>query len=130
MLRKIVWLACAALVIVSGGLSAETARFQPGPLSVECVTAAASAAGFKVREVTANIPAAARSRFRFVPFKYDDPRLGALREKYGLEKLIAGAPDEWTAQLRLKEWIYERIPGGNPVSSPSSAQEILELAAK
>ena len=130
MLRKILWLTCAALAIVGGGFSAETIRFHPGPLSVERITAAAAAAGFKVREVTTNIPAAARSRFRFVPFDYDDPRLGALREKYALEKLIEGSPDEWTAQLRLKEWIYERIPGGNPVSSPSSAQEILELAAK
>jgi hypothetical protein len=130
MFRKIVWLTGIALAIAGGGLSAETLPFQPGPLTVERVSAAAAAAGFKPLEVTADIPAAARSGFRFVAFDYDDPRLVALREKYSLEKLVAEAPDEWSAQLLLKEWIYQRIPGGNPRSSPATAQEILELAAK
>jgi hypothetical protein len=72
MFRKSVWLTAAALAIV-GGLAAETLPFKPGPLTVERVTAAAAAAGFKIRAVTADLPTAARSGFRFVPFARSHP---------------------------------------------------------
>jgi hypothetical protein len=91
---------------------------------------AGAAAGFQVREVLADIPAAVRSQQRFVPIPYDDPRLVSLRQKYPLEEVVSKARDEWSAQLLLKEWLYERIPGGNPKSSPATAEEILDRAGK
>ncbi len=77
-----------------------------------------------------DIPEAVRSSLPFTPMEYDDQRLDALRRKYAIEEAVSGAKDEWTAQLRLKQWVYEHIPGGNPTSTPATAMEILDRAAK
>jgi hypothetical protein len=53
-----------------------------------------------------------------------------LREKYQLEKVIAPARDEWTAQLLLKEWVHKAIPGGEAKASAHHALDILELSAR
>jgi hypothetical protein len=115
------------LFIVS--LPAQTVRFEPGPLTIERLRAAVAAAGFDVRELSATIPKAVHSRFPFTPMAYDDPQLVSLRKKYQLEEVVSKARDEWSAQLILKQWIAQRIPGGNPRSSPTSAEEILDRAA-
>ena len=127
---RVLWIAGAVLTVLAGEAAGESAQFQPGPLSRERLTAAAEAAGFRVREIQADIPAAVRSAFRFTPMNYDEPRLSGLRENYRLAEVVSPAKDEWSAQLLLKEWLHERIPGGNPQSSPASALEILERAAK
>lgn len=121
-----VWLVAA----FCAALYAQTASFQPGTMTVDRLRSAASAAGFRVREVMGDIPQAARSSIPFTPLEYEDPRLAALRKAHPLAELVSGARDEWTAQLRLKQWVAERIPGGTPKSSPKTALEILERAAK
>ena len=91
---------------------------------------AAEQAGFHVKDVQIDVPAAVHPRFPFHTLDYGDPRLAALRERHQLEKVVEGARDEWHAQLLLKEWVYRAIPGGNPQVSASTAAEILEYAAK
>src|SRR5574341_1258104 len=105
-------------------------RFQPGPLTRERVTQAAEAAGFRVIAVSARSPVVTRSAFPFVPIDYDDPLLDSLRRQYPLADVVAGAPDEWTAQLRLKEWVHKQLPGGMPEHSPQTALEVLKLAVQ
>ncbi|MCW5978837.1 MAG: transglutaminase domain-containing protein [Bryobacteraceae bacterium] len=121
--------AAAACVAVFAARGADAERVTAAPLSRVSIERAAKAAGFQVREFMAEIPAAERSNFAFTPFNYDDPQLAALREKYKLEEAVKDAKDEWAAQLLLKQWVYERIPGGNPASSPKTAQEILDRSA-
>jgi len=125
---------CLYLVLLVAGIAALPASdigpFRPGPLTRERLKLAAEAAGFRVKAVTTNIPAAVHSRFPFTPFEYDDPLLESLRREYKLEEVVARAPDEWTAQQRLKDWVFRHIPGGNPRYSPRTAMEILKLAAQ
>jgi hypothetical protein len=91
--------------------------FEPGAISLERLTTAATAAGFTIRESKADIPVAVHSRLSFTTPRYDDKLLSVLREKYRLKEIIASARDEWTAQLLLKEWVHKSIPGGNPRSA-------------
>src|SRR5262245_31623673 len=70
-----------------------------GAINQERLRQAATAAGFRVRDIRAVIPGAIRSRVPFTASPYDDKQLATLREKYQLEKVISPAPDEWTAQL-------------------------------
>lgn len=116
----------ALLALLPGIVSAQNG----GALTTDRLRAAATAAGFCVKEALGDIPAAVHSTLPFTPLEYEDRRLAALRKTYPLEQLVAGAPDEWTAQLRLKQWVWERIPGGTPASSPGTALEILERAGK
>jgi hypothetical protein len=104
--------------------------FQPGPLSRQRLEHAAEAAGFQADSIAADLPTAIRPRLQFTTFNYDDPALEALRKEYPLEEVARGARDEWTAQLRLKDWVFRQIPGGTPRSSPRTASEILKLAAQ
>lgn len=118
---------CWVLLAFCAGLHAQ---FQPGRLTLERLRAAAKAAGFEVREVMGDIPQAVRSEIPFTSTEYDDSQMQALRAKYAIEEVVRGAKDEWDAQLRLKQWVHQRIPGGVPASSPRNAMEILDRAAK
>jgi hypothetical protein len=110
--------------------AAETQRpFEPGPLEPLRVKAAARQAGFKVRDLKADIPVAVRPRLPFVTAAYSDESLIALRRQYPLEKIVAGGRDEWQSQLLLKEWVHQAIPPGSPKVSYNNALEILEHAA-
>ncbi len=87
-------------------------------------------AGFRVLELKLDVPVARRPSVPFATLPYEDPYLAGLRAKYGFEKAVEGAKDEWTAQLRLKEWVHKAIPGGNPKVRAGRAVEILDYAAK
>lgn len=102
----------------------------PEALTRERLRLAAEAAGFEVGAVSADIPVAVRPRFAFTTFEYDDPLLETLRKEYFLENVVAGAADEWTAQLRLKDWVFRQIPGGNPKHSVRNSLDILKFAAQ
>jgi hypothetical protein len=91
---------------------------------------AAAAAGFEGREVIADVPEAIRPQVQFVAFDYDDPDMIKLREKYHLENVIASARDEWTGQLLLNEWLYQKIPGGQPRVDASRALDVLDYSAR
>lgn len=110
-----------ALVLLAGCVG--------GPAESPWASAARSA-GFRVLELKADLPVPARSRIPYLPIPYDDPRLAALREKYALEKVVAGARDEWTAQLLLRDWIHRAIPDGTPKVKVRRAEEILDAAAR
>jgi len=103
---------------------------QSGPAARKRLIQAAEEAGFEVLSFKSDEPVAKHSHYPFTSFEYDDPVLVELRGKYHLETLIEGAKDEWTAQQLLKDWVFRKIPGGNPKSSPGSALEILERAGK
>ena len=105
-----------------------SAAFQP--VTLERLTGAARAAGFRVLGANVDIPEAVRSHLPFVSIPDEDPRLAALREKYHLEAAVAGARDEWSAQLFLKDWVHRAIPDGTPKVSARHAAEILEAAAR
>jgi hypothetical protein len=110
--------------------TAETLRpFEPGPLEPVRISAAATQAGFKVRELKADIPAAVRPQLPFVTASYTDESLAALRRQYPLERVAAGGRDEWQSQLLLKEWVHKAIPPGSPKISYNNALDILEHAA-
>jgi hypothetical protein len=111
--------------------SAETARpFESGPLDPLRLTKAARQAGFKVRELKADLPVAVRSHVPFVTASYTDESLVTLRRRYPLEKLAIGGRDEWQSQLLLKEWVHKAIPPGSPLVSYNNALEIHEHAAR
>lgn len=123
------WRYCLILaIILPQSLRSQT--FEAGPLSSLRLEAAATTAGFSVERAEANAPAAIPPRLSFTAFNYDDRAMVSLREKYLLQKVVAGAPDEWTAQLMLKEWVHDHIPDGTPKQNASHAEEILDFAAK
>ncbi len=124
--------AAAALVALLAGCAAArpTGEGALGPLTAGRLERAAAAAGFRVLDLKADLPQAARSGIPFATLPYDDPRLEELRKKYPLEKAIEGARDEWTAQLRLKEWVWKAIPGGSPKVRATRAMEILDHASR
>jgi len=112
------------------GVVAAAQSFSPGPLSRSALRQAAAAAGFRVISLSVDAPTAVRPRFAYTTFEYDDPLLENLRSEFKLEDVVKGAPDEWTAQLKLKDWVFRQIPGGMPKTSPKNAAEILRLAAQ
>ncbi len=112
------------------GCAAPAAGRRAGPLTKERLAEAIEAAGFRVLDLHVGLPAAVRPALPTTTIPYDDPALAGLRAKYGLEKVVEGAKDEWTAQLRLKEWVRKAIPGGNPRVRATRAGEILDHAAK
>jgi hypothetical protein len=129
-------------VILAFGLMANRCQadhdpFNAGPLSIPRLNAAAEAAGFKVIENKSHIPTAAYSRIPFDASDYDDKRLAVLREKYRLEKVIAPAREEWTAQLLLNDWVHGQIAtvdwingNGEVTSKAAHALDILEESAR
>jgi Transglutaminase-like superfamily len=124
------YLASLLSVFLLGELALAGEVFKPGPLSAERLTQAAEAAGFVVQKVTADIPHADHSKIPFTTYRYDDDLMVKTRAKYHLEDIIADAPDEWTAQLRLKQWVHERIRNGEPRVSARHAIDILDFAAR
>jgi hypothetical protein len=110
---------------------AETPRpFEPGALEPLRLKAAARHAGFRVRELKADIPVPVRPRLAFVGADYADQSLVALRRQYPLEKVTAEGRDEWQSQLLLKEWVHKAIPPGSPKVSYNNALEVLKHAAQ
>ena len=104
--------------------------FEPGPLEPLRVKAAARLAGFSVRDLKADVPAAVHTRLPFVTASYSDESLVTLRRRYPLEKVVDGGRDEWQSQLLLKEWVHKAIPPGSPKVSYNNALEVLEHAAQ
>jgi hypothetical protein len=124
-------LAVFEFVLLTYPLAAQSQHtFETGPISAQRLREAATTAGFHVREIKAIIPKAVRPRVPFSASPYGDAQLAILREKYQLEKVIAPARDEWTAQLLLKEWVHKTIPGGEAKAAAHHALEILELSAR
>jgi len=118
------------LAALAGCASAGGLRDTSGPLTSDGIARAARDAGFRVLEIKADIPAAVRPALPFITIPFEDPYLAGLRQKYGLEKVVEGARDEWIAQLRLKEWVHKAIPGGNPKVRATRAVEILDYASR
>lgn len=103
-----------AIVVIVWGFAAEEKILAAYPLNVDQLFQAATAAGFQVRDIKADIPSAVRSTLPFITVDYENNLLRTLRERFRLEKVVGPARDEWTAQLMLKEWVHKAIPGGNP----------------
>jgi len=110
--------------------AAQKEAFVPGLVTRDRIASAAQAAGFRVVAVSANVPVAVRSRFPFASFDYNDPLLETLRREHRLSDVVSPAKDEWSRQLRLKDWVFRKIPGGDPRTRPKNAVEILALAAQ
>lgn len=86
-------------------------------------------AGFCVEEASWRNRPVRWTRF---PFAYPDPtnrRLQAFRDRYGFESAIAGEGTEFEKLLRLRDWVHNAIPSGNPVVNTSDPFEILDSAA-
>ena len=65
-----------------------------------------------------------------LPFEYEDPlnpRLVALRQKYKLDQVIAGAATETEQLVKLRDWVAHQWPFKVPVANfpPWDADEIL-----
>lgn len=75
-----------------------------------------------------------------IPFVYqrsDADYLRSFRARFGLDKIIEGALDEYDAMLRLGGWLGARwdhgtdeVPGGNLVCNPAAVIEAGERGAK
>ncbi|MEX0715213.1 MAG: transglutaminase-like domain-containing protein [Planctomycetaceae bacterium] len=125
-----------ALAFVIGAALATTAHAGDGAessahpaFSDSDLLRAAESAGLRVKNIEIDAPAVVRSNLDYKTSSYDDPRLVSLRKKYQLEKVVAGAADEWTAQRLLRNWVHERIPNGTPRVKVRHAEEILDAAA-
>jgi len=119
-----------AIVVIVWGFVAEEKILAADPLNADQLFQAATAAGFQVRDVKADIPSAVHSALPFTTLDYENNLLRTLRERFQLEKVVGPARDEWTAQLMLKEWVHKAIPGGNPKVTANHALDILEFAAQ
>lgn len=118
-----------AVLLLSCGPDTGKRSFVPGALSPTRIVDAAAAAGYVARKVEADIPNAVRPGLPFRTFSYEDSLVSVLRERYNLGSLVAGAVDEWQAQLMLKHWVNSRITNGTPTVEVRHALEILEHAA-
>jgi hypothetical protein len=119
------------LALLLGGCATSGERTDlPGPLTPERLARAVEAAGLRAGEVELRLPEANRLNLPFSTLPFDDPELRSLRATYDLEGLVEKAKDEWTAQLRLKDWLSKAIPDGTPRVQAGRASEILEQAAK
>jgi hypothetical protein len=63
---------------------------------------------------------------------YYSPRIAALRERYGLDKVVRGVSDEWDRIRLLRNWIrrHMEINDPNPTPVAPEAVAILDAAAK
>jgi len=63
---------------------------------------------------------------------YYHPRIKQLRERYGLDEVVAGETDEWRRILRLRHWIKSkiRIENDHPTQTRGDAFAILDAALK
>lgn len=61
---------------------------------------------------------------------YYNPRIKQLRERYGLDQVVAGETDEWRRILLLRRWIHAniRIDNDNPTPTRGDAFAILDAA--
>lgn len=68
---------------------------------------------------------------QFVWENFDHPQLKVLKEKYSLEKIVAGGKDEFEKQLLLKKWVFDTLPlGYNNSNQYKNALEVLEDRGK
>ena len=77
----------------------------------------------------------ARSSYRFAHVSPDEPRCRALRERWNLDEVVAGAASEWEALVRLRQWVRDQWEDGwnmGPLDyvPPWDALVILELAGQ
>ena len=61
---------------------------------------------------------------------YHNPRVSRLREEYGLAGVVAGEPQEFRRQLKLRHWVHTRWPIDNNQNKGGDAFAILEMAKK
>ena len=74
-----------------------------------------------------------RSNEMFLAYEdYHSPRVKELRERYGLDKVVAGETDELKRILLLRHWIASsiRIDNDNPTPTRGDAFAILDAALK
>ncbi|HNQ35437.1 MAG TPA: transglutaminase domain-containing protein [bacterium] len=79
----------------------------------------------------------ARSRERIrlprYPFAYQDlatPAVADFRRRYRLDRVIAGARDEFEALTAIRDWTFRRFPRGTPVHQQLDAEAILAAGRK
>ncbi|RKY89825.1 hypothetical protein DRQ15_08720 [candidate division KSB1 bacterium] len=59
--------------------------------------------------------------------RYDTPALAQLRERYDLDSVVSGANSQFEEFVLLNEWVYNKIPGGDPEPDvPWDSLSILE----
>ncbi len=75
-------------------------------------------------------PAYHANQLFFAFENYHSPRMKQLREKYGLDAVVAGETDEWKRILRLRNWIHMhiRIENEHPTRTRQEAFAILDSA--
>jgi hypothetical protein len=63
---------------------------------------------------------------------YHSPRVRQLRERYGLDAVVAGETDEWKRILLLRHWIKSKIEidDNNPTQTREEAFAILDAALR
>jgi hypothetical protein len=105
-----------AFCLLAQPLSADTRPMQIDAASDAIVRATVGGPRFYAPEIFAAIE------------DYHNPRLKRLREEYGLEKVVAGEPDEFRRLLKLRHWVHTRWPIDNDQKEGGDAFAILEKA--
>jgi hypothetical protein len=131
----------ALAVLYRSDVATATARlgdYVHGPASSTPRTWAEAARG--VAGLTLRAERDARPIDAVPPFVYetpDAPQVRALRERYGLDRLVAGAPSEYEAILRLANWVGTRFdhgieepPGGWKACDPVAIVETGRAGAR
>ena len=69
---------------------------------------------------------------KFIWEDFDNSNLMSLKEKYSLEIVVENGKDDFSKQLLLKDWVYNKLSRGNPSKDYSmlSAVDILKDVSK
>jgi hypothetical protein len=86
-----------------------------------------AAHAWRITESSVDNKPIAKSRLSYAWQDYDNRRAVEFRQRFKLDELIAGAPSDWEAILRLRNWASTHIRPGNP--SVGSADPFHILAA-
>lgn len=85
-------------------------------------------AGTRIAAQEVRVERIVRSRFAFGYQPFDEPRLHELRTKYGLDRIVAAATDEFDALVRLRSWARGRFRrhDSQPAAINFDALEVLD----
>ena len=122
-MKRLLILTGTTLTVSALLLAAQSVSPDPRPLQIDAASeaiarATVSGPRFYAPEVFAAIE------------DYHNPRLKRLREEYGLEKVIAGEPNEFRKLLKIRHWVHTRWPIDNNQKEGGDAFAILEKAKK
>ena len=84
--------------------------------------------GWRISERRVKNPEILLTTLPFAWQDWDNRRAATFREQFGLEKVVAGAADDWEAVLLLRHWAVTQVPFGTPSFSTDDPTAIVHSA--